>query len=161
MSIRIEKSKGNLFAKEGALMMAHSKPWTELSMGYKDCLKILKNDKLEFYGAFHGRELIGFILIDMDGSFKGYIKILCVDAKNRGAGVGEKLLKFAEKRIFSACPNVFLCVSSFNRKAQKFYKKAGYKKIGILKNFLIKGADEYIFRKTKGPILPVKYQKIS
>ncbi|GAB4030933.1 MAG: hypothetical protein Fur0012_07610 [Elusimicrobiota bacterium] len=142
-------------------MMAQSQPWTKLSMGYQECLKILKNDKLEFYGAFYGEKLVGFILIDMNGALRGYIKILCVDAKNRGAGVGEKLLKFAEKRVFSIYPNVFLCVSSFNRKAQKFYKKAGYKKVGILKDFLIKGADEYIFRKTKGPIMSAKYQKNS
>ena len=57
----------------------------------------------------------------------------------------------AEEIIFSYSPNVFLCVSSFNKKAKRFYERLGYKRVGILKDFLIKGADEYLLRKTKGP----------
>ncbi len=54
--------------------------------------------------------------------------------------------------IFSLSPNVFLCVSSFNKKAQNFYQKLGYKKVGVIIDYLVEGYDEILMRKTVGPI---------
>lgn len=63
------------------------------------------------------------------------------------------MMAFIEKEIFSTCANLFLCVSSFNPDAQKFYLKLGYEKIGVLKNYLVEGHDEILMRKTISPIL--------
>lgn len=63
------------------------------------------------------------------------------------------MMKFIEKRIFMTSQNVFLCVSSFNKEAQRFYQKQGYKNIGLLKDYIVKGYDEVLMRKTKGPLL--------
>jgi ribosomal protein S18 acetylase RimI-like enzyme len=62
-------------------------------------------------------------------------------------------MDFVERRIFTKYSNVFLCVSSFNSIAQKFYKKLGYQIVGVLKNYLVEGHDEILMRKTTGPIL--------
>ena len=70
----------------------------------------------------------------------------------RGRGVGTRLVEFAERRIFSETPNVFLCVSSFNPRARALYERLGYELIGELKDYLIEGASEFLMRKTIGPI---------
>jgi ribosomal protein S18 acetylase RimI-like enzyme len=75
------------------------------------------------------KKLVGFILIENKGLLKGYIKVLCISEKFRGQGLVRKLMEKAEKIIFSYSPNVFLCVSSFNKKAKRFYERLGYKKI--------------------------------
>jgi [ribosomal protein S18]-alanine N-acetyltransferase len=56
--------------------------------------------------------------------------------------------------LFKEFQNVFLCVSSFNKKAEKLYRKLGYKKIGVLEDFFVTGYDEIIFRKSRGAIFP-------
>jgi ribosomal protein S18 acetylase RimI-like enzyme len=77
----------------------------------------------------------------------------------RNRHIGEMLIKHAEKRIFATHPNVFLCVSSFNRGAQHFYKRMGFKRIGTIKEYIVKGHSEYIMRKTRGPVNGYKAQK--
>jgi ribosomal protein S18 acetylase RimI-like enzyme len=151
MKVSIRKSRSPLVLKSAASFMSKSSPWTNLGIDYKACLKTLKYPSFDFYAAFVKKELAGFILIENKGLLKGYIKVLCVSEKFRGQGVGQKLMEKAEEIIFSYSPNVFLCVSSFNKKAKRFYERLGYKRVGILKDFLIKGADEYLLRKTKGP----------
>lgn len=47
-------------------------------------------------------------------------------------------------------PNVFLCVSSFNPDARRPYQRLGYEYIGELKDFIVTGHSELIYRKTRG-----------
>jgi ribosomal protein S18 acetylase RimI-like enzyme len=43
--------------------------------------------------------------------------------------------------------HLFLLVSSFNGRAQQFYRRHGYEFIGELKDFLVPGHSELIFHK--------------
>jgi ribosomal protein S18 acetylase RimI-like enzyme len=52
-----------------------------------------------------------------------------------------------------------MCVSSFNKKAQKLYRRLGYEKVGVLKNFIVNGHDEILLRKTMGPLANFKFKK--
>jgi ribosomal protein S18 acetylase RimI-like enzyme len=52
-----------------------------------------------------------------------------------------------------------MCVSSFNKKAQQLYRRLGYKKIGVLKNFIVPGHDEILLRKTLGPLAEFRTKK--
>ena len=97
--------------------------------------------------------MLGLVVITMYGTFKGYIQALCVAPEARGQGLGEKLMRYAERRIRRESPNVFLCVSSFNKGAIRFYRRLGYRKAGLLKDFLVKGSDELLLRRTWGPLL--------
>ncbi|MEW5951801.1 MAG: GNAT family N-acetyltransferase [Elusimicrobia bacterium] len=153
MKIFLLKNKNGQIVEKAADIMSESSPWIKLGIKRKDCIKTIKSKRYDFYYACENRELAGFVLLENFGSFKGYIKILCVSEDFRGKGIGKSLIKKAEQIIFSHSKNVFLCVSSFNKKAFIFYKKLGYKRVGILKDFLVKGRDEYLMRKTKGPIL--------
>ena len=101
--------------------------------------------------ARDGAKVAGFILLMMKGQFPGYIASVCVAASARGSGIGTQLVAFAEQRIHRESPNVFLCVSSFNDGARRLYERLGFEYVGSLKNFIVEGHDELLYRKTVGP----------
>jgi ribosomal protein S18 acetylase RimI-like enzyme len=138
--------------RAAAALMAASKPWLKLGLRREHCLKTFSAPFRETYAARAGGELAGFVVITMYGTFRGYIQVLFVAPGHRGKGLGEELMAFAEKKIFTRSPNVFLCVSSFNKGAQRFYRRLGYRKAGLLKDFLVKGSDELLMRKSLGPL---------
>jgi ribosomal protein S18 acetylase RimI-like enzyme len=43
-------------------------------------------------------------------------------------------------------------VSDFNPKAQAFYRRLGYTRVGTLADYVVPGITEYLYRKTQGPI---------
>ena len=61
-------------------------------------------------------------------------------------------MRFAEERIFTESPNVFLCVSSFNAEGERLYEREGYEMIGELKDYIVGGHSEILMRKTLGPM---------
>jgi [ribosomal protein S18]-alanine N-acetyltransferase len=138
-------------ARTGAELMATSEPWLTLRRDFNHAYKLLTNPSVEPYIGHVGEVFVGLIVVNMQGSFAGYIQAIAVMPQWRSQGVGRKLLQYAEKRIFRESANVFLCVSSFNPRAQAFYAKQGYERIGELKNYVITGASEFLMRKSIGP----------
>jgi ribosomal protein S18 acetylase RimI-like enzyme len=86
------------------------------------------------------------------GAFVGYIQTICIDPNCRGQGLGTRLLAFAEERILSQFPNVFMCVSSFNHDARRLYQRLGYRVVGELSDYIVAGHSEILLRKTLGPL---------
>ena len=148
-------------AKQCANLMACSEPWITLGRTFEDSLKILLDSSKEIYLAFEDNQFAGFIIINMKGAFIGYIQTICIAPEFRGKGLGTKLIQFAEERIFSETPNVFMCVSSFNKEAQKLYERLGYEVIGELKNYIVSGYSEILLRKTIAPLKNYSPQKKS
>jgi ribosomal protein S18 acetylase RimI-like enzyme len=99
---------------------------------------------------------IGFLVIDMKGAFRGYIQSIGLVPEFQGKGLGSQIITFAESRIFEESANVFMCVSSFNLKAKALYDRLGFETIGILKDYVVKGHDEYLLRKSLGPVSDFK-----
>lgn len=120
--------------------------------GKQESLEIINDPSREVYIAWLENKIAGFIIIEMTGTFKGYIKSICVSPSHRNKGIGSLLMSYAEERILSETPNVFLFVSSFNMGAIRFYQRLGYERIGELKDFIIEGYSEILMRKTKGPL---------
>jgi [ribosomal protein S18]-alanine N-acetyltransferase len=92
---------------------------------------------------------VGFILFISEPVFArgGYVRAVGVDPAMRRQGIGRKLLAFAESRIVRKSPNVYLCVSSFNRRGQAFYKGLGYTRVGKIPGLIVPNASEFIFWK--------------
>lgn len=132
--------------------MAASDPWLRLGLREQHCLKTFSAPCRETWAAREKGGIAAFVVITMCGTFRGYIQVLFVSPAWRGRGLGEELMAFAERKIFAGSPNVFLCVSSFNKGARRFYRRLGYRKAGLLKDFFIRGADELLLRKTRGPL---------
>lgn len=134
-----------------AKMMHTQFPWNKLSFDLPACELAFKGSFKENYVVKDGREIIGFAILQVQGAFSGYIQSICIAPEHRNKQLGSKLIVFCEERIHKAMPNVFLCVSSFNHDAQRFYQRHGYEKIGELKDHLVRGYDEYLLRKSLGP----------
>lgn len=138
--------------KECVSMLSSSDPWITLGIGYDDTMVTLSDPSREVYVAQGGEAILGFVVLEMKGAFTGYIKSICVSPQHRNHGIGRALMEYAEKRIFREKPNVFLCVSGFNREAQRFYEALGYSRVGVLDDYLVSGESEILMRKTIAPI---------
>ena len=139
-------------AQRCAHLMASSEPWLTLGRTYEACLAIIQDPTREVYLLKTETDLTGFLILCMTGAFVGYIQTICIDPAWRGQGLGTRLVKFAERRIFAESPNAFLCVSSFNPDAQRLYERLGYRVIGELADYLVQGHSEILLRKTSGPL---------
>lgn len=139
-----------------ARLMAGSDPWLKLGRSYEDGVRLFDNPLAEFYVALEDETVVGFVLLLMYGAFRGYIQSIGILPQQRGQGIGSQLLQAVEARVFSETPNVFLCVSSFNRDAQRWYRRMGYQVIGELKDYLVAGHSEILMRKTIGPLIRPK-----
>ena len=149
----------NIRALEGAAerewcaqLMVSSEPWLTLGRTVEQSRRAMQDPSREVYLAVEGGEPVGFIILTLTGPLPGYIQTVCVAPEHRGRGVGAQLLAFAEARIFGKSPNVFLCVSSFNVDARRLYERSGYVLVGELKDYLVAGHGELLFRKTRGPL---------
>jgi [ribosomal protein S18]-alanine N-acetyltransferase len=138
---------------ECAEIMACSEPWTTLGISMDQLMDTLNDPLHEVYTAYIKDEIVGTMVIHTKGAFSGYLKSIAVKQSWRGNKLGEKMMQFIEKEIFPTYKNLFLCVSSFNLNAQRFYTKLGYAQIGVLKDYLVEGHDEILMRKTIAPIL--------
>ena len=136
-----------------ALMMSMSEPWITLGIDYHLSMNAFVGPCKEIYVLEKGKEIAGFVILQICGTFSGYIQTICIDEKYRGEGLGKRLLCFCEERIHKISPNVFICVSSFNKGAIKLYYEFGFKLVGELKDFVKEGFDELLLRKTIGPRL--------
>lgn len=142
-------------AQACAALMAESPPWTTLGYDYPTLLRTVANPARECYLADVGARLSGFILLNLQGPFSGYVQSICVAPQFRSQGCGSQLIAFAEDRILRDHPNVFLCVSAFNHGARAFYARRGYACIGEIENYVVAGQSEFLLRKTRGPMFGV------
>jgi ribosomal protein S18 acetylase RimI-like enzyme len=94
---------------------------------------------------------IGFMAVINNGCFHkfSYLAILAVMKRYRNKGVGEALVNKFETIGFKRADTVFILVSDFNKTAQKFYRKLGYKKIGNIPDLYKKGISEILLVKYK------------
>ena len=134
-----------------AEMMLTTEPWITLRLTRENALATLYDTAKEVYAARDARGVAGFVIIDMRGLLRGYVQTVCVRADRRGEGLGSRLVRYAEDRIFRESPNVFICVSSFNPEARRLYERLGFAPVGTLRELIVPGHDELLLRKTRGP----------
>jgi ribosomal-protein-alanine N-acetyltransferase len=136
-----------------AEMMAAADPWKTLGMDMAACRAGFDGPSKEIFVARCKDEPAGLLILQVCGTFNGYIQTLFVPEAFRGKGLGKQLLEFCEDRIYRTSPNIFICVSTFNTRALRLYQAAGFNLAGVLKDFLKPGFDEWLLRKTIGPKL--------
>jgi [ribosomal protein S18]-alanine N-acetyltransferase len=148
-----DPSDFNLCAK----MMTMTDPWITLGMSTEECLDAFRGDFREIYILKSDRTIAGFIILQVSGTFSGYIQTICIDEHFRGKGFGTSLIEFSERRIHEFSPNIFICVSTFNEGAKRLYLRYGFKPVGVLENFVKNGYDELLMRKTIGQRVGYKH----
>jgi ribosomal protein S18 acetylase RimI-like enzyme len=132
--------------------MATSEPWLTLKRSYQDSLDIFGDSAKESYVAAAQGRVVGFVVLQMQGAFEGYIDSVGVFSGWQGCGIGRRLIRFAEKRIFSELQNAYVSVSSYNPRAQNLYEQLGYKVIGELPEPGVPGHADVLMRKSKGTL---------
>jgi ribosomal-protein-alanine N-acetyltransferase len=150
--LEIRQLRGADEAHVCARLMANSEPWITLRRTYDDSIAMLNDPVREVYVGVVEGEVVGFLILRMDGAFVGYIQTVAVAPQWRGRGLGTRLMEYAEERIFRDSPNVFINASSFNPGAQRLYERLGYEVVGELKDFIVPGHSEVLLRKTIGPL---------
>jgi [ribosomal protein S18]-alanine N-acetyltransferase len=141
-------------AEACARMMAGTDPWITLGLDYDACLRVVLDETRERYVAWRADRLVGVLVLNLNGSFVGYIQTVCASPEARGTGVGTALVAFAEERIFREHRNVFICVSDFNPGARRLYERLGFRLVGELHDYIAAGHSELLLRKTRGPLRP-------
>ncbi len=96
-------------------------------------------------------ECIGFMGVIDQGCFRkfSYLSLIAVKKRDRGKGVGKKLIDKFEALGFEKADKVFLLVSDFNKKAQPLYRKLGYQKVGEIPDLFKMGVSEHVLVKYK------------
>jgi len=126
-----------------------SEPWVTLQYDDGDVQAILRAAKTDhLLVARLGDPIVGFALSAPGMLLGEYLKILVVDDACRTQGIGRRLMEALEERAFCHWPNVYLCVSDFNRSARQFYQRLGYEEVGLLKDLLVPGMGEVLMRKS-------------
>ncbi len=78
-------------ARRCAKMMCSTEPWITIGRNFDESLAVLQDPTREVYVAAKDGDVQGFIILNMQGAFVGYIQTVCVDARLRGSGVGTRL----------------------------------------------------------------------
>jgi len=134
-----------------AEVMAGSDPWITLGRNFERCLQICRDPEYAVFVAHEGERPRGFIILQRRGvAGSPYIASLGVSADARGQGVGARLLTFAEEH-FTGARHMFLCVSSFNPRARRFYERHGYAVVADLQAYVIPDASELLMYKRLTP----------
>lgn len=130
-----------------AQLMAGTDPWITLHREIEECRATLRRPGRELFVACEAGRPLGFILIHPYGcAGSAYIVSIAVAESARGKGIGAQLLAFAERQA-AGRRFIFLCVSSFNHRAQELYYRLGYKQVGELPDYVVEGHSELLLMK--------------
>jgi [ribosomal protein S18]-alanine N-acetyltransferase len=130
-----------------AQLMAGTEPWITLRREIQQCRAALRRPEGGLFVAREVGQRAGFILIDPYGcAGSAYIASIAVAHSARRRGIGAQLLAFAEGQA-AGRRFIFLCVSSFNHRAQKLYYRLGYEQVGEIPNYIIEGHAELLLCK--------------
>ena len=152
---RLDKRNEHLI-RECAVLMSNSEPWITLKRQYNDVFDMIEDETSEVHLARSGNDMIGFAVIKSRGAFVGYVQSIVIKPAHRNHGIGKAFMKYLEDRILTEHPNVFLCVSSFNKRARKLYERLGYEVIGELRDYIVRGHSEVLMRKSRAPLSEFK-----
>lgn len=129
-------------------LLASSEPWIKLGLTLAQCRQNCHDPEFMLYVAYIDQQPTGIMLLDPRGlAGSPYVKSIAVFPEYRGKGIGTALLTFAEDHFRDKARFLFLCVSSFNRNARRFYERLGYQVAGELNNYLIEGESEILMGK--------------
>lgn len=133
---------------KASLLLAGSEPWITLGITADQCRKTCHDPEYRVYMAYTDHKPSGIIILDPRGvAGSPYMKSIAVYPEFRGQGIGAALLAFAESLFRGKAGHMFLCVSSFNSRAQKFYETHGYQVVGEFKDYIIEGKSEILMHK--------------
>ena len=142
---------------EVATIVAENEVFQRYHYEYPRIVEMLENALLSddtLLIAFEGEIVRGVVWLQEKAVFglSSYVKLIAVDSKEQGRGIGQLLMTAAEAVSQKHGTNLFVLTSVDNFNAQKFYRRLGYETIGVIRDYVYSGIDELMLRKTWGSI---------
>ncbi|MEI6666824.1 MAG: GNAT family N-acetyltransferase [Acidobacteriota bacterium] len=135
-----------------ARLMASSDPWLTLGRGYADCLAACRYPLDDLLVAETNADRCGFVLVRPRGvAGSPYIVSIAVAPAFRSQGVGRVMIDDVVRRWTPRARYLFLCVSSFNARAQTMYLREGFVQVGDLPDLCVDGASEMLMCRRLAP----------
>ena len=135
---------------ECVTMVPQIEPWVTLGATPAEMEPYFRRllGREEAFVAVLDGQVVGFATISRGFLYGCYVRRLAVKEGLRSRGIGRQLMRFIESYTFARYPNLFLCVSASNTRAQKFYRELGYQVVGELTDFIMQGHSEILLRKS-------------
>jgi len=139
--------------QEDAIMLGKNlvqiQPWNTLNYSANRLSNYLcQHDPLLYrFGIIVSKQLVGAVCIRYPWLRGAYLELLAIYTTRQGLGIGKEVMLWLEEEVQQTSRNIWALVSSFNSKAQRFYKCIGFTEIGTLEDFVISGYDELLLRK--------------
>lgn len=114
--------------------------------------KNFKNKNAGFFVATQNKSILGFAWVEETGAFarSPYLRLIALAPPAQGKGVGAILMQHIERiYLHKQKKGFFLLTTSTNRTARRFYESLGYKKIGLIRDYVHCGLHECIYFKSK------------
>ena len=93
-------------------------------------------------------DLAGVIVIQDPFLHGPYLKLIAILPEFQGRSFGLRLLHWMESEARrSEARQLWLCVSTFNTRAQAFYERYGFQAVAMLDKLASDGSDELLMRK--------------
>jgi ribosomal protein S18 acetylase RimI-like enzyme len=108
---------------------------------------VVTGDGAVRYEIAVGGEPAGVVIVRVPWLGGPYLQLLAVLPAAQGQGIGARVLGWLEAEARGIYPNVWLCVSDFNVRAQSFYRRHGYEKQTTIEALLKPDIDEILMRK--------------
>jgi ribosomal protein S18 acetylase RimI-like enzyme len=80
-----------------------------------------------------------------------YLRLLLVADNAQGSGLGARLLAAGEARLRPAANHLVLLVTRGNAGARRFYRRHGYRRVGLMPEMARPGLDEVLYWKPLRP----------
>ena len=132
---------------------------TELFVAYdfgpaaaeRQLLAALGDDRSHLRVALDAGEVAGFAWLVARGAFdrSSYLRLIAVSPDHWGRGVGGLLLRDLERSHLSP-GGLVLLASSTNTAAHHFYESLGYRQVGELPDYVVRGVGERVYFKPAG-----------
>ncbi len=107
-----------------------------------------KGNKEPGWGIFFDEKPVGLLQVKPKWLLGPYLELIALLPEGQSRGIGTAVMKWFEHQAVQAkSRNMFLCVSTFNDKAIKFYSGLGFEKVGVIEGLIVDGYDEILMRK--------------
>ncbi len=131
-----------------AVLMAGSDPWLTLGRGLAACRAACQRPECQIFVARDAHDRGGFALLNPRGvAGAPYLAAIAVAPEWRSRGIGAALVAHCEREAALTSRHFFLCVSSFNTRAQAFYERHGFRRVGEFPDYVIDGPSELLMYK--------------
>lgn len=134
-------------------VLAGMDPWAALGFAASGIAAYLNRDDpaLSRYAVRVDGAVAGVLCVRWPWLRGPYIELLGLAPACQGLGLGKALLGWTEAEARKAgAGNLWVAASSFNQRALEFYRKQGFREIGLVEGLVRPGFDEVLLRKRLG-----------